>query len=233
MDKTKKIPAGSNLASSQDGRRYVLWGSAGHAKVLASLISLTGGRVIALFDNCEVPTAIEGVPLYLGETGFARWADGRQDLDQLIGLAAIGGARGRDRLAIQALFQRHGLALQSLIHPQASVCASAKIGFGTQVLAQALVAAEAQVGQACIINHCASVDHECVLGDGVHLAPGAILCGCVTLGDNVMIGAGAVVLPRVVIGADSIIGAGAIVTRNVQPGVIVMGNPARVVRKNS
>jgi len=218
-------------ASAPEPQRYVLWGSAGHAKVLASLIALRGGRVVALFDNREVPPALEGIALHIGEAGFNAWADGADALHSVIGLAAIGGSRGRDRLAIQALFRRRGLRLDTLVHPDASVCATARIGPGSQVLAQAVVAADARIGEACIINHRGAVDHECVLGDGVHIAPGATLCGCVTLGNNVMIGAGAVVLPRLTIGADTVIGAGAVVTRNIPAGVTVVGNPGRIVNR--
>jgi maltose O-acetyltransferase len=52
----------------------------------------------------------------------------------------------------------------------------------------------------------------------------------VTVGDNVWIGGGAIVCPGVSIGADSVVGAGAVVTRDVPAGVLVVGNPARVVR---
>ncbi|MGA7524234.1 MAG: acyltransferase [Acidobacteriaceae bacterium] len=52
----------------------------------------------------------------------------------------------------------------------------------------------------------------------------------VTIGDDVWIGARAVLLPGITIGRGSIVGAGAVVTRNVPPGAIVAGNPARVVR---
>lgn len=208
--------------------RYVLWGSAGHAKVLAEAIALRGGQVVALFDNREVSPALPDVPLYLGEEGFQSWAEVAGDLRGVLGLAAIGGQRGRDRLAIQQLFRRRGLSLPCLIHPRAVVSSSARIGAGSQVLALANVAADVHLGEACILNHCASVDHECILGDGVHLAPGATLCGCVTLADNVFIGAGAVVLPRLSIGADAVIGAGAVVTRDVPAGTTVVGNPARL-----
>jgi len=209
--------------------RYAIWGSAGHAKVLASLIALRGGTVIALFDNRNVPPALPGVPVHVGEAGFGRWADAMADLAEVSGLVAIGGERGRDRIAIQQLFRTRGLRLDSLVHPQASVCASASLGAGTQVLALAVVAADARIGEACIVNHRASIDHECVVGDGVHVAPGATVCGCVTLHDNVMVGAGAVVLPRVTIGENCVIGAGAVVTRDVPAGSVVVGNPARAV----
>ncbi|WAJ36085.1 acyltransferase [Pseudomonas sp. GOM7] len=45
------------------------------------------------------------------------------------------------------------------------------------------------------------------------------------------IGAGAVILPGLVIGQGAMVGAGAVVTRDVPPGTLVLGNPARVVRK--
>ena len=208
---------------------YVLWGSAGHAKVLAELISAHGGRVIALFDNLEVPSALTGVPVYYGRAGFEGWATQQRHLDQLSGAVAIGGHRGEDRMEILALFRRHGLGVLPLIHPDASLSRTASVGAGSQVLAHALVAAEARIGEACIINHGASVDHECTLGNGVHIAPGATLCGCVSVGDNVLIGAGAVVLPRISIGANAVVGAGAVVTRNVATGATVAGNPARPV----
>jgi len=44
------------------------------------------------------------------------------------------------------------------------------------------------------------------------------------------LGAGAVVLPGLVIGAGALVGAGAVVTRDVAPGSVVVGNPARHVR---
>jgi sugar O-acyltransferase (sialic acid O-acetyltransferase NeuD family) len=212
------------------GQRYILWGSAGHAKVLASLIVLTGGKVIALFDNEDVAPAIEGVPLYIGEAGFKRWAETMETVSDVVGLAAIGGARGRDRLAIHALFQQQGLLVNNLIHPHSSVCTSAVVGVGTQILAQSVVAAEVRIGDACILNHRASVDHECLLGHGVHIAPGATLCGCINVGDNVFIGAGAIVLPRLIIGDNCVIGAGAVVTKNIPAGAMVMGNPGRVIK---
>ncbi|CAM3785560.1 sugar O-acetyltransferase [Occultella aeris] len=52
----------------------------------------------------------------------------------------------------------------------------------------------------------------------------------ITIGDNVWLGGGVIVCPGVSIGDDSVIGAGAVVTRDIGPGVVAVGNPARVVR---
>jgi maltose O-acetyltransferase len=52
----------------------------------------------------------------------------------------------------------------------------------------------------------------------------------VTIADNVWLGAGVIVCPGVTIGRDTVVGAGSVVTRDLPPGVLAVGNPARVVR---
>jgi len=52
----------------------------------------------------------------------------------------------------------------------------------------------------------------------------------IRIGRDVWIGGGAVVLPGVTIGDGAVVGAGSVVTRDVPPGAVVVGNPARIVR---
>lgn len=215
-----------------DCGRYVLWGSAGHAKVLDEAIRRGGGKVIALFDNDpNAGSSLPDVPLLGGVQEFLQWAEKTQYLHEICGLVAIGGSRGQDRLRLQELLVQSGISVHALIHQKAFVANTAQLGPGTQVLAMALVAAGASVGAACIVNHKASIDHECRIEDGVHIAPGATLCGCVTVETCAMIGAGAIVLPRRRIGRNSIVGAGAVVTRDVPADVVVAGNPATIRRQ--
>lgn len=53
----------------------------------------------------------------------------------------------------------------------------------------------------------------------------------VKIGKYVWIGTGAIILPGVNIGDNSVVGAGAVVTKNVPPGVVVVGNPAKIIKK--
>jgi acetyltransferase-like isoleucine patch superfamily enzyme len=54
--------------------------------------------------------------------------------------------------------------------------------------------------------------------------------GRVEIGQDAWIGAGAILLPNVTIGAGAIVAAGSIVTKDVAPGMLVAGNPAREIR---
>lgn len=53
------------------------------------------------------------------------------------------------------------------------------------------------------------------------------------LHENAIIGANSTLLPGVHVGKDSIVGAGSVVTRNVEPGHVVAGNPAKFIKKKS
>jgi sugar O-acyltransferase (sialic acid O-acetyltransferase NeuD family) len=211
--------------------RFAIWGSSGHAKVLSDLIQQQKGEVVALFDNSErAISVIHGVPIWYGERGFDEWISLQDNLNKISAAVAIGGDRGQDRLHISGLFRRQGIRLPNLVHSRAYIATSAVIGESNQFLANCTVASHVQIGHSCIINHSANVDHECVLGSGVHIAPGATLCGRVTVGECSMIGAGAVVLPNVNIAKNAVVGAGAVVTKDVAESSVVAGNPARCIR---
>ena len=104
-------------------------------------------------------------------------------------IIAVGDNRARKREAES----RSGESWAYLIHPSATVASSALIGMGTVIMAGAVVQARACLGQHCIVNSGATVDHDCVLADFVHIAPGAHLCGSVRVGEGAMVGTGVAV----------------------------------------
>ncbi|MBX3733565.1 MAG: acetyltransferase [Verrucomicrobiae bacterium] len=207
----------------------VLWGATGQARVLADFLPELGFVIEALMDRDPgVPSLLPGVPVFRVEGAFRDWLRARPTPPAA--LVAIGGDRGGDRLGNQQWLRDVGCRLVTAIHPRAIVAATAQVGAGSQVLAGAVVGPGAALGEGVIVNTRAGVDHECRIGDGVHIAPGATLCGLVVVGALTFLGAGAVVLPRVRIGAGTVVGAGAVVTRDLPDNVVAYGQPARIIR---
>jgi len=77
------------------------------------------------------------------------------------------------------------------------------------------------------------VNHDDVLGDRVIMASGACLAGGVRVGHGCYLGQSCTVRQRLTIGERSLIGMGAVVISDVEPGSVMVGNPARFLRKNS
>jgi carbonic anhydrase/acetyltransferase-like protein (isoleucine patch superfamily) len=77
-------------------------------------------------------------------------------------------------------------------------------------------------------------DLACLVGNWVTVGHGAIVHAC-TVGDEVLVGMGAMILDGAVIGKQSLIGAKALVTQGtkIPPGSLVLGAPAKVIRKLS
>lgn len=78
------------------------------------------------------------------------------------------------------------------------------------------------IGDDCILRHCVTIGNK-MTGEGDSLAP--------RIGNGVEFGAGAVVIGDINIGNYVKIGALSVVTKSIEANTIVVGNPARPLRK--
>lgn len=140
----------------------------------------------------------------------------------LIGVGSPAARRALDERATAA-----GWTAASVRHPTATFGADNRIGDGFVCCAQVAVTTNVTIGRHVHLNLTCTVGHDSTLGDYVTVNPGANISGNVHLGDDVTIGTGASVIQGVTIGAGTTVGAGAVVTRDLPPGVIAVGAPAK------
>jgi sugar O-acyltransferase (sialic acid O-acetyltransferase NeuD family) len=196
--------------------KYYIYGAGGHGKVVLDAMHQAGLVCDGFIDDKSM-NQWAGLPVF----SIAMLT---QENDIRIHLA-IGDSAIRQKIAVGLL----DVQRLSVKHPAAVVSLSAAVGDGSFLAAGAIVGPYATVGEHSIINHRAVVDHDCVVGDFCHIAPHVSLGGGVKIGHGVLVGAGAVILPGLSVGDAAIIGAGSVVTKNVESGVIVAGNPARII----
>lgn len=120
---------------------------------------------------------------------------------------------------------------RSFIHQSVPIHPSIKIGKGTVICPGVRLTVDISIGEFVIINLSATIGHDVKIGDFVSIMPGVNVSGNVTIGDGAFIGSGATILQGLSIGEGATVGAGAVVTRNVKPGITVVGVPAREMKK--
>lgn len=188
--------------------KVLLFGIGGHAKVIAEAILAQGIHTIAgcISDTGEAYTLL---PNIIVQGSNANALDVAKELEAEGCIIALGDSIMREKFAQK--LSGH-LSFPTIIHPAAWVSPSACIGEGAVVMAGAVVQAGTTIGKQCIINTCAGVDHDCVIGDFTHVCPGVTIAGHVTVGEKTWIGAGSTVVDHVRIDANTFIKAGTIVT---------------------
>ena len=196
-------------------KKIVIIGASGHGKVAADIALKCGYTdIVFLDDNISIKNC--------GRHSVVGSNDRVEDINGDV-IVAIGNSAARRR--IQESIEEERLAV--LIHPDAVVAEDVTIGSGTVVMAGTVINPGSMIGRGCIINTCASVDHDCKLGDYVHVAVGAHLAGSVEVGDETWIGAGATVSNNIEICGRCMIGAGAVVVKDIEEATTYLGVPAR------
>ncbi len=200
--------------------KLAIIGASGHGKVVADIAKKNGYTEIVFLDDNESIVECGGYPVAGRSTGVAN-----MDADVIV---AIGNAEIRKRIQESI----PDVKLATLIHPDAVVAEDVVIGAGTVIMAGSVINPGTKIGRGCIINTCSSVDHDCVVGDYVHVSVGAHIAGSCEIGEKTWIGAGATVSNNINIFGNCTIGAGAVVIKDIEEAGTYVGIPAKIIEKN-
>jgi sugar O-acyltransferase (sialic acid O-acetyltransferase NeuD family) len=118
-----------------------------------------------------------------------------------------------------------------LISSEARVASSAKIEAGSIVCPGAQISVDVKISLNCVINCNSIVGHDVTIEKNSVISSQVTLGGNVKVLEGVFIGMGTIVREGITIGAGSIVGMGSAVYQNVPSGLLVVGNPARAVRR--
>lgn len=192
-----------------------IFGSGGHARVIASMLDGEVQFVVPKATcSCEI-----------SEADFFERIEDYRHRDIYIGVGS-----NNVRRKIFNLLTRFDARIGICIAPNAFIARDTQIERGAVICPGSVVGSRAMIDQNTIINTLSSVDHDCIVGAHSQITAGVTIAGTVDIGQNCFFGVKSAVVPDVTIGDDVTVMAGAIVTANLAHRVTVGGSPARVMR---
>lgn len=135
------------------------------------------------------------------------------------------------RLKIEREMYGYAISPVNVIHPNAVVSDSAKIGLGNYIAANSVISNNVEIGNHNIINFNVTVGHDSFVGDHAILNPGAIISANVVLGSRTLVGANSFIFQGKSIGDDTIIDAMTYIDRDIEKKMICSSKRLEVYRR--
>lgn len=125
-----------------------------------------------------------------------------------------------------------GYCLATLIHPQVHIPESTEILSGTIINIYSFISCNVKIGANVCIQSQSLIAHDCTVEAHSVISPCAALAGSCFVGKCSYVGMGAHVKEKSKIGSSSIVGMGSVVLNDIPENVVVVGNPARILKTN-
>ena len=200
--------------------KLLIIGASGHGKVVADIaLKMNKWQSISFLDDDESVKESMGLAVIGKSTDALAYMEG-SDIFIGIGCNVI-------REKIQERLETVGASIPILVHPNAVIGEQVELGAGTAVMAGVVINCCTKLGKGCIINTGATVDHDNVIEDYVHISPGVNIAGTVKVGKGSWLGIGSKVINNVNIISGCKVGAGAVVVRDITEMGTYVGVPVR------
>lgn len=158
-----------------------IYGCGGHGRVVLDLLNHHKMPVAAFIDDnlSSKAAKIHGIPILKApilKSEACQW------------IVAIGNNAARQ--AIVSRLVDNGCHFATLIHPSAQIGSRVSIGSGSVIMANTAINCDTSIGAHVIINLGSNIDHDCVIGDFCHIAPGSTLGGRVRVSSGIALDVG-------------------------------------------
>ena len=202
--------------------KLLIIGASGHGKVVADIaLKMNRWQHISFLDDDENITSALGIKV------VGKSADAFNYIKEYDIFVAVGNNVTRER--IQEQLKIRGASVPVLVHPSVILGERVELGSGTVVMPGVVINCCTQIGKGCIVNTGATIDHDNVIEDYVHISPGVNIAGTVKVGKGTWLGIGSTVSNNVNITSCCKLGAGAVAVKDIiEPGTYV-GVPVRRV----
>ncbi len=213
---------------------YAVYGASGFGRevmpILKQMIGSSQSKYLYFIDDGCVSDRINGYPVVTYEHFVGLVADKKKVT------ISIADSSIREKLTCKCIDDN--LEIIDIQATNTIVLDEVEIDDGSILCPFVTLTSNIKIGKSFQANLYSYVGHDCIIGNFVTFAPSVKCNGNVMVEDNAYIGTGAIIKqgtpsrPRI-IGKGAVVGMGAVVTKNVDPGDVVVGNPAKSIKRHS
>lgn len=189
-----------------------VYGASGHGKVVADIAMTNGYDEVIFIDD--------------GENSYLNF---QEYLKLYTYPIALGIGDNSIRKTVYEKIKAENLEVKTLVHAKAIIARDVILKEGVVIMPGVVVNTGSSIGVGSILNTSSIVEHDCKIGDFVHIAPNSALAGDVCVKDMSLVGIGSSVIQGRTIGENSVIGAGSVVISDIPDNVVSYGVPAKVI----
>jgi len=212
-------------------RDILIYGAGGAGRDLAFYLSLdknpdTAWNIHGFIDDTEElqKQVLNGVPILGGFEYLLNFSGN-------IAVAIVDDPAVRRNLVLK-LKKNSKVKFPVVISPNSIISSFIEWGEGCIISgAHNAISVDVKIGDYVFVAGRCGIGHDANIGEYTTIFAGITIGGGVSIGAECVIGSGATILPKIKIGDGSKIGAGAVVSKNIPPGVIAAGVPAKIMRK--
>ena len=211
--------------------KLIIFGAGGLGKEvaeLATLINESEHRWDEILFRDDVVGNGEVLGLRCLESEYIEKIFSVEDVEYVIALGEPANKR-----KIFTSISSSGARFTNLIAPDAQVSKNAKLGLGVIVKKGSVIQAEADVGDNVTLQSYVAIGHGAKIGDNCQLSTFSVIGGETVVGEDTYISMNCSIRDKISIGSKVIVSAGSAVLKDVESGVTVVGNPARIISRNT
>jgi sugar O-acyltransferase (sialic acid O-acetyltransferase NeuD family) len=154
--------------------------------------------------------------------------------EQTAAFVAISSTKlNRIRTRLYEEVKGRGYSFATYVSSKAFVWHNVEIGENTMIFENNVLQHRVRIGANAVLWSGNHVGHQTQIEDHCFISSHVVISGFCTVGRSSFMGVNSCVGDYLTIGEDCVVGAGAVVVRNLEPGKVYVGNPARPLDKSS
>ena len=208
-------------------KNVIVYGAGEFGSLISNIISYHNDLNIVAYGDDNINKTgqfIDERPVF-GDEGLIKFA---RENEVEYAISSIGNNKIRSEK--YSFLKEEGFEMLSLVHPQALI--DTKVTYGDNVIIEmgTAIHTNSSIGNNVFLGGDALIGHHNKIGNHILVGGNVSLGGAVVVEDYVSIGVGASIKPGVRLGKGSVVGVGAAVVQDVNPGVVVVGVPAKPIK---